>query len=207
MLRVVILQVSALLGGSDRSLLDLLRAGHRKLFDAAVVLPKAGPLCSYLAKMGVPHVVADQPGAVLRQSRSFRLASVPDLIALPFVTGPYVIRLSAAIRRLRPDVVYTNGIKAHVLSALVCSGLRVGTVWHMREHWGGRLVGRLADACPERIIANSQSTANCLQEFMRNPGKVIVIHNAVDTDGFSPEGSAAEVEAVQAVPQGRAAGP
>ena len=198
MLRVVMLQVSALLGGSDRSLLDLLRAGHRKLFDATVVLPKAGPLCSHLETVGVRYVIVDQPVALLRQSRSLRLASIPDLIALPLVVGPYLVRLSAAIRRLRPDVVYTNGIKAHVLSALVCSGRRVGTVWHMREHWGGRLVGRLADACPERVIANSQSTANRLQKFMRRPGKVVVIHNAVDTDEFSPEGPVAEIEAVQA---------
>lgn len=194
MLRLVVLQVSALLGGSDRSLLGLLKEAHRKRFEATVVLPKMGPLCSHLTTMEVPWVVVDQPVALLRQSRLFRLASVPSLIALPFVASPYLIRLSAAIRRLSPDVMYTNGIKAHVLGALLRRVLGLGIVWHVRDNWGGRLVGCLADFGPDAIIANSRATAARLRESMRRPDKVFVVHNSVDVGTFRPDGMVADVE-------------
>lgn len=192
MLRVAVFQVSALLGGSDRSLLDLLKIAHAKLFEATVILPKFGPLCSYLTSLGVPWVVVKQPKAVLSQSRSFRLSCLPDLFTLPFLVPAYLRQLAIAIRKISPNIIYTNGIKAHLLSTFLRPILNLPTVWHLREHWGGQFAGHMADYGPELIIANSLSTAKFLQKYMKRQEKVIVIDSPIDVGEFSPDGPIAE---------------
>lgn len=197
MLRIAVLQVSALLGGSDRSLLEMLKAGHNKLFSAIVLLPQEGPLCRNLCAIGVQWVVVKQSDALLRVSRSFRVESLPDLFALPIGIPGYLFRLNRAIRRLSPDIIYTNGIKAQILSAMLRPILHLPIVWHLREQWGGPVVGCMADYGADLIIANSRSTGTALQKYMKNPGKVIVIHNAVDVDEFSPNGPVADIGSVK----------
>jgi glycosyltransferase involved in cell wall biosynthesis len=106
----------------------------------------------------------------------------------------YLYHLALAIRKLNPDVLYTNGIKPHIIGELLRPLLRVPTIWHLRDNWGGALVGRLADLGPHRIIANSRATAAFLQKDMKHPHKVVVVHNAVDVAEFSPEGDTVPLE-------------
>jgi glycosyltransferase involved in cell wall biosynthesis len=87
-----------------------------------------------------------------------------------------------------PQIIYTNGIKTHVLGALLRPRVKGRIVWHLRDFWPGRYVGLLADFGPHAIIANSRATALHLQERLRHPEKVTVVHNAVDPDEFSPAG-------------------
>jgi glycosyltransferase involved in cell wall biosynthesis len=57
------------------------------------------------------------------------------------------------------------------------------------------MVGRIADRGTDLIISNSHATAAALRKGMRMPEKVLVVHNAVDTEEFSPEGPATDVGA------------
>ena len=134
------------------------------------------------------------PDALLRQSRQNRGALLWPTIQLIKQAPGYLYHVALAIRRLNPDVLYTNGIKPHIIGALLRPLLRVPTIWHLRDNWGEALVGRLADLGPQRIIANSRATAVFLQKDMKHPHKVVVVHNAVDVVEFSPQGDAVPLE-------------
>lgn len=191
MVRAVILSPSSELGGAERSLLTFLQAAPASDLAATVLLPRAGPLAQLLSRLGIPWQVLPMPPALLRQSRQRQSHNLHLMSRLVAQMPGYLCRLRAAICRLNPDVLYTNGIKANILGALLRPGLRAKVVWHLRDMWGGSLIGRLADFGPHVIIANSRFTAGHLQRDMKRPGKVRVVHNAVDLEEFSPAGGMA----------------
>jgi glycosyltransferase involved in cell wall biosynthesis len=100
----------------------------------------------------------------------------------------YAARLRHAINVFDPEIIYTNGIKSHVLATLLRPWVKGRVIWHLRDFWPGRYVRLLADWGPRAIIANSRATATSLQKGMRHPDKVTVVHNAVDPVEFSPGG-------------------
>lgn len=188
LVRVVILSPSSELGGAERSLCAYLEVAHGRTIEATVLLSRRGPLCDLLSNAGIPWEVAAQPGALLCQSRRMRAASLVRFPELLYRGPLYLLRLAATIRRASPQVIYTNGIKSHVSAVLLRPLVRARLVWHVRDHWAGRLLGRLADCGPQRVIANSQATADVLKKSMKSPHKVTVVHNAVDARKFSPDG-------------------
>jgi len=189
MLKICALSPSAELGGAEQGLLGFLKATRERDIQTTTILPRAGPLCERLSQLGGSYVVVPQPQSLLRLSRSLRPALCLRAPRLICEGAPYLFRLVRTFRRLHPDVIYTNGIKAHLLAALLRPILRRPVVWHVRDHWGGRVIGRIADLGTDRIIANSHATANNLQQYMRKPAKVTVLHNAVDVERFQPHGA------------------
>jgi len=192
MLKVAILSPSAELGGAERSLLGFLGAAGGRM-EPTVFLPREGPLCAELERLGVPCQVVPQPRALSCQSRELRAESAIRVLEIPFQAPVYLARLAVSIRRSRPHLLYTNGIKAHLLSVALRPFLRLPTVWHVRDHWGGRMASHLADAAADLVVANSRATAQRIGAFMRAPEKVMVVHNGVDVQEFNPEGPVADV--------------
>lgn len=190
MIRVAILSAAAELGGAERSLLTFLEAAPEGAMEPLVLMPRQGPLGDFLSAANVPWQVVPMPPSLLRLSRQNSRLSVSTMASLLVQAPGYLFSLAQAIRRFNPAVLYTNGIKSHITGALLGPLLGVPAVWHLRDNWGGALVGRLADLGPRRIIANSRATAAFLQKDMKHPQKVVVVHNAVDVEEFTPEGDA-----------------
>ena len=187
-MRVAVLSPAAELGGAERSLLTFLRAAQGTLVSAHVLLPRAGPLGEALTNLGVPWEVVPMPRGVLSFSR-LKGGPAPGGVSPAILQGlGYAARLRQKLSLLDPDIIYTNGIKCHVLGALLGPWVRGRVVWHLRDFWPGRYVGPLADWGPHAIIANSRATAESLQTHMYRPDKVTVVYNAVDPEEFSPEG-------------------
>jgi len=185
-MRMAVLSPAAELGGAERSLLTFLQAAQGKLIEARVLLPREGPLGQALTRLGVPWEVVPMPQALLRLTRQ---KMNPGWLLKGIYQGlAYVARLRQVLIRLAPEVIYTNGIKSHVVGALLRPWIRGRVIWHVRDFWEGRLVGHLADLGPHRIIANSQATARHLLKYMRKTQKVTVVYNAVDPEEFSPTG-------------------
>lgn len=194
MIRVTIISQAAELGGAERSLLTFLKAAHGRTVAATVLMPREGPLGELLTELGVPWQVVSMPTGLLLQSRQNHHPL--GLFSKLLYQGPgYLGRLAGAIRRTNPEVIYSNGIKSNLLSALLGPVLKLGVVWHLRDHWRGALETWLADWGADLIIANSQSSATNLRTRLRRPGKVRVIYNAVDLEEFSPEGPVADLAA------------
>jgi glycosyltransferase involved in cell wall biosynthesis len=188
LLRVAVLSPAAELGGAERSLLTFLKASQGKLVDARVILPREGPLGQALARLQVPWEVVPMPLAVRRFSRQqgnlFPAWASPGILQ----AIEYAARLRRRLSHLAPEVIYTNGIKSHVVGALLRPWVRSRIIWHLRDFWEGRYVGFLADRGPHAIIANSRATAKSLQKRMKYPDKITLVYNAVDLEEFSPTG-------------------
>ncbi len=194
-MRVVVLSPAAELGGAERSLLTFLKVAQGNLVDARVLIPREGPLGQALTKLGVPWEVLPMPLALLRFSRQKGSLSPRWSLKGFFQGAGYALNMQRKLNELAPEIIYTNGIKSHILGALLRPWVKGRIVWHVRDFWEGRYVGSLADWGPHAIIANSWATARSLKERMRQPEKVTVVYNAVDGEEFSPEGPRAPVEA------------
>ena len=187
-MRLAILSPAAELGGAERSLLTFLKAAQGTLVEAMVLLPREGPLAGALTRLNVPWEVAPMPREVMSLSREQGAQSAAGLLKAILPGLRYAAGLRCKINHLAPEVIYTNGIKSHVMAALLAPWVKGRVVWHLRDFWPGRYAGFLADRGTDAIIANSRAVAQDLQKRLRHPGKITVVHNAVDPEEFSPDG-------------------
>ena len=185
---VACVSVSAALGGSEWCLLDFLRRAGRHGLAAALLVPKEGPLTEEARGAGVPVGVAEASPAFLGMSQRATLDL--DVVALTsFSRG--LLGWAGAIRRHSqallgqpPDVLYTNGFKAHLAASLVRGPTHI---WHLHEFPPERraVVWRaLAGVLPTATIANSHAVADAWRFLIGSAPTVV--HNGVDLERFRP---------------------
>lgn len=185
-LSVACISVSSALGGSEWSLLDFARRAQANFIDAAVLIPREGPLGDELKKAGVRVGVAAAPPALLALSQR-EMLSIGGLFTLASGLASWSRAIRAAATRVlgaAPAVLYSNGFKAHLAASLVRGPKRV---WHLREfppeqtqHVWKMLVGAL----PTAAIANSRAVADAWRMAgFRAPA---VVYNGVDLERFRP---------------------
>ncbi|HET6574981.1 MAG TPA: glycosyltransferase family 4 protein [Fimbriiglobus sp.] len=197
-MRVVYLNPVGEMGGAERSLLATIAAVRRQWPSAELVLVAGtdGLLLDRARESGVTVHLLPLPAAVQGLGDSGlrgkgRVATAAALgRRLPAVgLGAWdsVRRLRALLRRLRPDLVHSNGIKSHALSTLAAPR-GVPVLWHVHDYLGQRPVVRwLLRAVPRPTLAmaNSQSVADDARRVLRGV-PVEVVLNAIDTDRFTP---------------------
>ena len=160
-LRVVFLDHCARLSGGELALLRLLPALD---VDAHVILGEVGPLVDKLREAGISVEVlpiSDTAGALGREqvSRGLPVSALRH-------TGAHIGRLTARLRRLRPDLVHTNSLKAALYGGVAARLASVPVVWHIRDRIADdymppsacRLVRFAARILPNSVIANSRTT-------------------------------------------------
>jgi glycosyltransferase involved in cell wall biosynthesis len=214
-MRICWISVSDQLGGSEIALLTMLRGlrDARPGWTSQVILPGHGPLRERLEALGVSSVVVPMPDAVARIGES---ATVRDrwspaatvvlglrLGATALALPSYETLLNRAIAPFRPDVIHTNGLKAHVLGARI-QRPATALVWHLHEYVSPRrltgwLLRRYAGRC-KAIVANSSSVAADVASALPVTPPVHVVRNAVDLQAFSPEGPRLDLDALAGLP-------
>ena len=206
-MRVLFLNPAGGLGGAERCLLDLAASLSAHVgagaFELGLVAGRDGPMIQEAQALGVQ---------VMRLPLGDRLATVGDSALIARGAGSivafsqraaraaldvagYVPRLSAAIREFSPSVVHSNGIKMHLLAA--AASIDAPLVWHIRDFIGERpLVSRALRSAAWRAdagIAISNAVAEDARRVLpRLP--ISVIHDAIDTDVFSPAGAVADLD-------------
>jgi glycosyltransferase involved in cell wall biosynthesis len=114
-----------------------------------------------------------------------------------FDVPTYARRLDAAIRDFAPDVVHSNGIKTHLLASLRWKNEPL--VWHVRDFIGERpLVSKAMRAVALRAdvaVAISEAVADDVRSIFPRLA-VSIVHDAIDTDLFAPEGRATTLDAL-----------
>jgi glycosyltransferase involved in cell wall biosynthesis len=185
-LTVACVSVSSALGGSEWSLLDFASRAKSHNIEAAVLLPKDGPLKDEVKRAGLRAGIAPAPAGLLALSQR-EMLSVAGLFTLATGLASWSRALGAEARRIfggAPRVLYSNGFKAHLASALVRGPKRV---WHLREfppEQTGNVWKLLAGALPTAAIANSRAVADAWRMAgFRAPA---VVHNGVDLARFHP---------------------
>lgn len=180
--RLLFLSHSGVLGGGERSLLDLAGGwpGEREVMVLA-----EGPFVAALAARGVPHRVEPLGalGRVKRESAAPGLGAIAD-----------VARLAArAAKRARAvDAIYANSQKAFVVAAAAGLLSRRPVVWHLRDlltraHFSAsniRAAVFLANARAAAVIANSEATAAAFRDAGGRAELVHVVHNGIAATPF-----------------------
>jgi glycosyltransferase involved in cell wall biosynthesis len=201
---VAFLSVSSEMGGSEVSLLELVR-GLRRLvpdWNLHVVVPREGPLPRAIEQAGGRAHVLPLPERLTRvgESRAGAGTSLRRGAALLLAAGslaPYGRRLAGLLAVISPDIVHTNGFKMHVLGArAVPSGAAL--VWHLHEYVqrrpiSRRLLRRYGGRCA-LVVANSRSVAAEAASILAVQAPVRTIHNAVDARVFAPDGPTLDLD-------------
>jgi glycosyltransferase involved in cell wall biosynthesis/uncharacterized protein involved in exopolysaccharide biosynthesis len=173
--RVLYYDHTAMLGGGEIALSNLVRLVDRTAVYPVVVLGADGPLAAALRSIAEVHILAlpEEVRAAKKDQigpRSFLHFGRLISIAL------YIRRLQRFIRQNEIDIVHTNSLKADIIGGLAGRLSGKPVIWHVRDRiaddylpWavakGFRLLSRFV---PTFIIANSAATL----ETLHLPGKL-----------------------------------
>ena len=179
-LRVVYLDHVAQLSGGEIALLRLVP--HLHDVEGHVILAENGPFADELVQAGMSVEVmalGERARGLRKDAVTARRVPLGALLA----TIAYVLRLALRLRRLRPDLVHTNSLKAGVYGSIAARLAGVPVVWHVRDRIAGdylppaavravrAMIGRLASAA----VANSAETATTLGTRV----KAVVVPEAI----------------------------
>ena len=192
MTTVLYLNPAAILGGAERSLLDLV-SRLSPAFRPVVVVPQPGPLVEALDRAGIRSVCLD-PGRWARVlSRRRPIAA----LAAGALALPGLLAAAGPARRLleeeRVALIHTNGIKAHLWGGRLGRWTGRPVVCHVRDLLGTRWLDERIAAEIRRtataIIAPSEAVARRLRAGVRplRPSPpVAVIPNGLDLEQVRP---------------------
>jgi glycosyltransferase involved in cell wall biosynthesis len=186
--RVLFVNPGRALGGAEHSLLLLLQGLRASGVEAEVALFGDGPFRDCLSALGVPTVDVALPRWT-RATGRYRLPGGPvGGAALMAGSLPAALRLAAAVRRAKANVIHTNGMKAHLLGGLAGRLIRVPVIWHLRDFppagWAGRTFGEAARRLPETILAPSEAVAASV--WLPGGTRPRVVPDPVDLERFHP---------------------
>lgn len=196
---MTVLNPVGVVGGAERVLLAGVRAVRAHLPDVAftAILLADGPLHEAVERLGGTVEVVPLPAALAgvgetRMRGGGRARAAAGLVRTACLTGPsglvFLRRLRAAVRRSRPHLIHSHGLKTHVLSALVRpSGVPV--IWHLHDFYSERpLAGRVLARFRGGVATGVAISEAVMRDVAKTlPGlPVAVVRNAVDTDHFTP---------------------
>lgn len=185
-LKIAFVNPSGQIGGAERALLLLLGQLDRELFAPTVICLGDGPLLRALERFNVPAMVVSL-GRGARLSRS--TFSSRECLSGVAQFGQTGFRLLRALQRINPDLIHTNGIKAHLLGGVAGRLMRRPVVWHMRDLVSEARLRRLFDAAanvlPHRIIGVSTPVTGQFSGS-RAVTRAHTVHDAVDPANYRP---------------------
>jgi glycosyltransferase involved in cell wall biosynthesis len=171
-LRVLVVGHTAALSGGELAILRLIEA--MPSVKVHVILAEEGPLVALLESAGatVEVLKMHQSARELRRGRA-TLSRVPARAAI--AVALYTVRLARRIRRIDPDLVHTNTLKAAIYGGIAAKVVRRPCLWHIRDrisddylpHSSARMIRMLARVVPTEIVANSNATLEALNSEHR----------------------------------------
>ena len=194
--KIVYFNPTGTLGGAELCLLDIVAGvrASRPDWSIKVLLADDGPVRSALERLGIPAEVVPIPSRLAAAgdsdaSTTSRLGKLLKLATtIPSALG-YFLKLRRALRAERPNLLQTNGMKAHLLGSWAAPrGMPV--VWQMHDYPGSRpLMARLLKMARRprlRVVAVSKSVAEDTRALLGPKVPVDCIYNAIDLKRFSP---------------------
>ena len=199
-MNVVFLSPIGTLGGAEMCLLDLLASfrADRPDWTLKVLLGDDGPLRQAIENLGVGCAILPMPVRLARLGDANLATGVQggSRIALAAIGPGAALAASSYFRLLRetlraeaPDLIQTNGMKAHVLGAWAAPR-GVPVVWHLHDYLSSRAVmARLLRWSARRKVRGvgvSRSVAEDVKSVLGPAFPVDPVYNAIDLSRFSP---------------------
>lgn len=170
-LRVLFIDHTAMMGGGEVALLNLVSYLDRTRFVPVVLLLQDGPLHASLIEHGIEthlHPVASSILSARKDTLGLKtLLQIRDVFqAFIAVRG-----IARKIRTLNVEIVHTNSLKADLIGGLAARFCGKVVIWHVRDRIDSDylpgavvLAFRLfAKIVPDWVIANSGATLNTLR--------------------------------------------
>jgi glycosyltransferase involved in cell wall biosynthesis len=130
MTRILHVDHTSVLGGAERSVLELARAQIARGDEACVAVGRPGPFASALAEAGVPTRVL---GWRRRYTDVSNQAPLVEFASGAAATLDAALKLRQAVRDTEPTVVQAHTRKAQFAASLAQPGSGVPLVWHLRD--------------------------------------------------------------------------
>ncbi|MFQ4146223.1 glycosyltransferase family 4 protein [Chlorogloeopsis sp. ULAP02] len=198
-MKIVFVNPVGAIGGAERSLLTIFAAllNSQPDIQLHLIVGTEGPMIEAAQKLGVQVQLLALPAAVNQLGDSIfkgknkvvvSLISLLRIIEILPAISKYIWKFRQFLRELKPDLIHSNGIKAHLLVALA-RVRNVPVVWHIQDFYGSRplmaQVLQWMSASSNLGIAISQAVAQDARVTL--PGLPIeVIYHAVEVNYFSP---------------------
>jgi glycosyltransferase involved in cell wall biosynthesis len=210
-LKVLFVNPNAVLGGAERVLLGVigsLRQAHAN-WTLELLMLDDGMLSAVARQLNISAAILTMPKSLQLLGDSASGGPAGDhvskyqlaervLFSLPQLAF-YVAKLRKLIAAHAPDVIHSNGLKAHLLAVWAAPGV-IPIVWHIHDYVSSRpLVSHLMRMRATRCaiaIANSQSVAADLQNWFGKSLKIATVYNGLDLAHFSPEGPKLDLDAI-----------
>jgi glycosyltransferase involved in cell wall biosynthesis len=212
--KILYLNPAAHLGGAERSLLDLMTEVRalRPDWQLSLIAGEDGPLLEAAREIGVAaraieyrsglarfgdSAAANSPGGAMQTARLLAGLGRAGIAALSHVPA-----LRSAIGAERPDIVHSNGFKAHILAAWAAPD-SVPVIWHVRDYVGQRpAMSRLLAMHSRRCtlaLTNSRSVADDLRAACPGISRTVALYNGIDLEKFNPVGASADLDMLAAL--------
>jgi glycosyltransferase involved in cell wall biosynthesis len=206
-MRVLFVNPIGTLGGSERSLLDALDSllSTSEDLDLRLLLFAEGPLRQQAERMGMAVDVLPLPPVLARWGEGERRSSKRQT-AMRAARGalhalPFLRQFRRHVLSFDPSLVHTNGMKAHLVSALALRDRRL--VLHLRDFPGERPLSRhlfrLLAKDRSVVVANSGAVARDTERLSPDL-RVWVVYNGVDTAAFCPGPPSGDLARLAALP-------
>jgi glycosyltransferase involved in cell wall biosynthesis len=166
-LKVVYLDHVAQVSGGEIALLRLLP--HLDHVQPHVILAEDGPLVGRLNRAGISVEVLPMADRA-RLLRKGEVTGTGVSARVAFDTVTYTARLAARLRRLAPDLVHTNSMKAGVYGSLAAKLAGIPIIWHVRDRIANDylpapavfMIRQMTERLASAVVANSRSTLGTL---------------------------------------------
>lgn len=192
MLKILYIQSTSEIGGSDIALLRLVEQLDKKRFEPVVMLPEFGPMGESLEKAGARVILV--PAMLKLTSRKGAVYALRYLLNYPAA----VAEIASIIRKEKIDIVHTNSLHNlygflaarisgrphlwHVREIVLQSGLIRALEIFLAKHFGGKILV-ISDAVAEMFKDGNG----------RMPANLVRFPDAVDLDVYSPRVSGRKV--------------
>jgi len=199
-MKIVFINPVGIVGGAEKVLLSILAALrttqpeselHLIVGTEGVLIEKAKAIGVQVTILELPPSINQLGDSALKRDRRLRTKLtyfLRILRVLPAV-GQYLKQFRQVIQNLNPDLIYSNGIKSHLLTALA-NFRQIPVVWHIHDFYGTRplvaQVLRLISGNVKKGVAISEAVATDARATIPNL-PIQVIYNAIDINYFSPQ--------------------
>jgi glycosyltransferase involved in cell wall biosynthesis len=202
MARILYVNQVSVIGGAERSLLDVIERIDRSRFTPFLACPPDGALPERARDLGVR---VERCAVARIKRRAGALGRISDIVRL----AGAVLQLTRIIRKRRIDIVHANGSVAQIHACAAAALGRVPAIWHVRDlvPLGG--VGTALYRWSAGIIVPSEAVRVDIERYRPArggdaraivsasngdatngaPSKVVRIYNGIDTRRSGNDGS------------------
>lgn len=184
--RVLFLNVSSNLGGTERSVLEEAKSLKGSDIEPIIFLVTKGPLIKELKANQIKYIVKPVSNNLLSMTREFSFVK-------NFFLNPYflidILRiylfLVRYIKRKKIEVVISNNIKMHLITPLLKIYPRPRIIWSYHDNLpkSSRLKALLiilANIIPSKIIVNSNFVKSQWSKYVRDTNKLITLYPIIN---------------------------